>query len=96
MPVMRGAAAHMLCPECHEAVGTIMGGGSWKEPAGSATGSGVEVASDEEDPLAAVQPPCFAFCSTERAEVFRRRSGTHGEDQIGMYLRLPGDVETSV
>lgn len=77
MPVMRGAAAHMLCPECHEAVGTIMGGGSWKEPAGSATGSGVEVASDEEDPLAAVQPPCFAFCSRQKGQRYSGGDRAH-------------------
>ena len=66
----------MLCPECHEAVGTIMGGGSWKDPAGSATGSAAEVASDEEDPLAVVHPPCFAFCSRQKGrKVFKRHWG---------------------
>lgn len=62
-PVMTlmGVPPHMLCPECHEAVGSMMGGGSWKEPAGR-TGRDAAVASDEEDPFALL-PPCFALCS---------------------------------
>ena len=57
-----GAVAHMLCPECHDAVGTMMGGGSWNDVAGSATGSEAVVAR-EEDESHAVSLACFAFCT---------------------------------